>query len=155
MVNTHPHPVVPAGEGEHSSSSCSPSKEEWTLILIHCWTRRARPLGPKVSTVAVEGYSSPQELEKAARMVKIFLVKININEISEYVYNMEICVHYLDSMTKYRIFLGLYKNTWEDEHTLKWLEATTSDYVNFSTSKLNYFNPNIFNKCPWAPLPIS
>ena len=42
------------------------------MYFQHFW------LGPKGPTVGAEGCSSPQELEKAARMPAIFLVYFNV-----------------------------------------------------------------------------
>ena len=41
-------------------------------------TRRVPLLGPKSRNVAAEGYSPPQDLEKAARRAAIFLVCLNM-----------------------------------------------------------------------------
>ena len=43
------------------------------------WARRALLMGPKGPTVAAEGCSPPQELEKATRRVAIFLVFLKGN----------------------------------------------------------------------------
>ena len=45
---------------------------------IFGWTQRAPLLGPKGLTVAAEGCSPPQELEKAARREVIFLVSFKV-----------------------------------------------------------------------------
>ena len=50
----------------------------FSIFNIFRWARSALLLGPKGPTVAAEGCSSPQELEKAGRTAAIFLVLLNI-----------------------------------------------------------------------------